>query len=110
MYNKTDGAGWCFTAYCNLTCGVEKAGSPCHSTTQPTSATTTVSSGATTQISSTANPLDCPYLTPPRKVLQFSYINMYSRRTDHLSLIGFVSRVHIWRKPETRSLILLDKE
>ncbi|XP_027128791.1 mucin-5AC [Larimichthys crocea] len=26
-----------------------------------------VSSGATTQISSTANPLDCPYLTPPRK-------------------------------------------
>ncbi|MEQ2261917.1 hypothetical protein XENORESO_017911, partial [Xenotaenia resolanae] len=33
MYNKTDGEGWCFTAYCNLTCGVEKHARPCHTTT-----------------------------------------------------------------------------
>ncbi|XP_040893938.1 mucin-2-like isoform X2 [Toxotes jaculatrix] len=77
MYNKTDGEGWCFTAYCNLTCSVEKLARPCPSTTPPAPTTTTSSSGTTTQIGSTtistttgttANyPKDCSYLNPPRK-------------------------------------------
>ncbi|XP_039988196.1 mucin-2-like [Xiphias gladius] len=54
MYNKTDGAGWCFTAYCSLTCSVEKLARPCHSTTPPAPTTTTSNS-------------DCSYLKPPRK-------------------------------------------
>lgn len=82
MYNKTDGAGWCFTAYCSLTCSVEKLARPCHSTTPPAPTTTTSNSGTTTQIGSTAvttitvstvKPVkDCSYLKPPRKVFEFS--------------------------------------
>ncbi|XP_035520752.1 mucin-5AC-like [Morone saxatilis] len=64
MYNKTDGAGWCFTAYCSVTCTVEKLGRPCHSTTP-----TTTTPSTTTQIGSTTEPpsSDCLYLKPPRK-------------------------------------------
>uniref|UniRef100_A0A3Q1IAN0 Mucin 5.1, oligomeric mucus/gel-forming n=1 Tax=Anabas testudineus TaxID=64144 RepID=A0A3Q1IAN0_ANATE len=40
MYNKTDGGGWCFTAYCSANCIVEKLARPCHTTTLPTSTTT----------------------------------------------------------------------
>ncbi|TNN00100.1 hypothetical protein fugu_011346 [Takifugu bimaculatus] len=57
MYNKTDGAGWCFTAYCNLTCNVEKLARPCESTTPPPSTTviitTTGSTAATTSAHTT---------------------------------------------------------
>ncbi|XP_028285773.1 mucin-5AC-like [Parambassis ranga] len=53
VYNHTDGAGWCFTAYCTLTCSIEKLARPCPSTTP---ATTTVKP-----------PLDCIFLNPPRK-------------------------------------------
>ncbi|KAK2842370.1 hypothetical protein Q5P01_012570 [Channa striata] len=76
MYNQTDGAGWCFTAYCNLTCSVEKLARPCHSTTPPPPTTTTptlttpqVSSTTTrTNTVSTGMPLrDCSHLKPPRK-------------------------------------------
>ncbi|KAM9753684.1 uncharacterized protein ACNS7B_006906 [Menidia menidia] len=75
MYNQSDGAGWCFTAYCNLTCNVEKHGRPCHSTTPPSSPPTTTSSGTTTRRGSTTTPTvptvtpptDCSYLNPPRK-------------------------------------------
>ncbi|XP_034444063.1 mucin-5B-like [Hippoglossus hippoglossus] len=74
MYNKTDGAGWCFTAYCNLTCNVEKLARPCHSTTPQAPTSTTSSSGTTTQTGSTkvtgstVKPFnDCSYLEPPRK-------------------------------------------
>ncbi|XP_067447173.1 mucin-5AC [Thunnus thynnus] len=74
MYNKTDGAGWCFTAYCNSTCHVEKLARPCHSTTPPTPATTTTtksgtigSTTSTTTVSTVKPPKDCSYLTPPRK-------------------------------------------
>ncbi|CAI5665009.1 unnamed protein product [Oreochromis niloticus] len=56
MYNKTDGAGWCYTAYCNSSCGTEKHVRPCHSTTPPTAPTTTP------EIST-----DCVFLNPPRK-------------------------------------------
>ena len=56
MYNKTDGAGWCFTAYCNLICNVEKLARPCHSTAPTTTRSTTVPTTT-----------DCLYLKPPRK-------------------------------------------
>ncbi|XP_046890448.1 mucin-5B-like isoform X3 [Hypomesus transpacificus] len=36
MYNQTDGAGWCFTSFCNQSCIVEKQARPCHTTTPPT--------------------------------------------------------------------------
>ncbi|KAK2917757.1 hypothetical protein Q8A73_004503 [Channa argus] len=77
MYNKSDGAGWCFTAYCSLTCNVEKLARPCDSTTSPLQTTTTTSSGNKTQVvSTTASTVpvstvkpfkDCSYLKPPRK-------------------------------------------
>lgn len=138
MYNKTDGEGWCFTAYCNLTCNVEKLARPCHSTTPPTptatttattpSYSTTTKTGSTKtstiSISTTKSFKDCSYLKPPRKVFEFSSINiyMYFKGADHpmtqsvkarcLSLILFDldSKVSILRKPETRSLIPLNKE
>lgn len=100
MYNKTDGAGWCFTAYCNRKCIVEKLARPCQSTTPPTPTTTTTSSGTTPQTGSTTastitvstvKPVkDCSYLKPPRKVFEFNYINMYFRGTDHLKIINYV--------------------
>ncbi|KAL7402045.1 hypothetical protein ABVT39_008606 [Epinephelus coioides] len=77
IYHKSDGEGWCFTAYCNLTCGVEKSHGPCGSTTPPTPTTITTSSSTTKQIGSTTahtipvstgKPLkDCSYLKPPRE-------------------------------------------
>ncbi|XP_023278266.1 intestinal mucin-like protein [Seriola lalandi dorsalis] len=77
MYNKTDGEGWCFTAYCSLTCSVEKHATPCHFTTPQATSTTTLSPATTTQSGSTVvstmtgstlKPFkDCSYLKPPRK-------------------------------------------
>ncbi|XP_053282884.1 mucin-2 isoform X2 [Pleuronectes platessa] len=74
MYNKTDGAGWCYTSYCNSTCNVEKLVRPCHSTTPQAPTSTTSSSGTTTPTGSTkvtgstVTPFqDCSYLEPPRK-------------------------------------------
>lgn len=77
MYNKTDGAGWCFTAYCNLTCNVEKLARPCQSTTPPPSTTVTSttieSTSATASTHTTAKYGDCTFLTPPREVLEFIF-------------------------------------
>lgn len=76
MYNMTDGAGWCFTAYCNSTCNVEKHARPCQSTTPPPSTTVTITTKksstatASTVTTSSVN-VDCSFLTPPRKVLEF---------------------------------------
>ncbi|XP_008303776.1 mucin-2-like isoform X4 [Stegastes partitus] len=75
IYNKTDEAGWCFTAHCSLTCSIEKQSMPCYATTSPTPAITTTSSGTTTSIgqktttgkSTEKPPTDCSYLSPPRK-------------------------------------------
>ncbi|KAM4554078.1 intestinal mucin-like protein [Fundulus diaphanus] len=68
IYNKTDGEGWCFTAYCNLACGVEKHVRPCHTTTPPSAPASTTRPGATTTIGSTTpKRTDCSFLTPPRK-------------------------------------------
>ncbi|XP_049330375.1 mucin-5B-like isoform X2 [Astyanax mexicanus] len=46
IYNETDGAGWCFTAYCDKGCQVRKEPQPCITTT--TNPTTTVTSTSTT--------------------------------------------------------------
>uniref|UniRef100_A0A665ULF9 Mucin 5.1, oligomeric mucus/gel-forming n=1 Tax=Echeneis naucrates TaxID=173247 RepID=A0A665ULF9_ECHNA len=54
MYNKTDGEGWCFTAYCSGSCIVEKLGRPCQTTTPSAPGTTTSGSVSTTQSGSTA--------------------------------------------------------
>ncbi|KAI9529656.1 hypothetical protein NQZ68_007894 [Dissostichus eleginoides] len=62
IYNKTDEEGWCFTAYCDLTCNVEKLARPCPSTTPPTPTTTVTSPGTTKEVDR-----DCLYLDPPRK-------------------------------------------
>lgn len=96
IYNKTDGEGWCFTAYCNLTCSIEKLARPCHSTTPPVPSTTMSSSGTTTQpgsttvstiTGSTATPFkNCSYLKPPRKVFKLFYLNMYINK---ISIICF---------------------
>ncbi|KAF7659858.1 hypothetical protein LDENG_00292200 [Lucifuga dentata] len=79
IYNKTDEAGWCFTAFCNSTCNIEKLAGPCHTTTPAasTTTTTTTSTSTTTHIASTTTsmisvstvkpPTDCDYLKPPRK-------------------------------------------
>eukprot|EP00066_Takifugu_rubripes_P016639 XP_011605905.1 PREDICTED: intestinal mucin-like protein [Takifugu rubripes] len=85
MYNKTDGAGWCFTAYCNLTCNVEKLARPCESTTPPPSTTviitTTGSTAATTSAHTTPKGRDCTFLTPPRKHGETWYSNNCTKNT-----------------------------
>ncbi|XP_062318554.1 intestinal mucin-like protein [Osmerus eperlanus] len=54
MYNQTDGAGWCFTSFCNQSCIVEKQAIPCHTTSPPTIFTT--------------KPIThCQNVNPPRK-------------------------------------------
>lgn len=65
MYNQTDGEGWCFTAYCNLSCNVEKHARPCHQTTTPTRSTAYTPTPTPTVTS-------CSYLQPPREVFGFS--------------------------------------
>ncbi|XP_062418976.1 mucin-5AC-like [Pungitius pungitius] len=65
MYNETDGEGWCFTAYCNLSCNVEKRAKPCNQTTTPTPITTRT---ASTIVLSTVEPRkNCSFLQPPRE-------------------------------------------
>ncbi|XP_028441019.1 intestinal mucin-like protein [Perca flavescens] len=89
MYNKTDGEGWCFTAYCNLTCNVEKLARPCHSTTPPTPQTTTI----------TKQP--CFYLNPPRKHGESWSLNNCTRDTcDN----GRVMTEHVLCKPVTETV------
>ncbi|XP_060891509.1 mucin-5AC-like [Labrus mixtus] len=75
IYNRTDGDGWCFTSYCNLSCNVEKQDRLCQSTTTPNPSISTTSSGITTQTGSTSagkvttvNITDCSYLNPPRQL------------------------------------------
>ncbi|KAK2917760.1 mucin-5AC-like [Channa argus] len=63
IYNQTDAAGWCFTAYCNSTCSVNKDSRPCISSTTPNTPTPT----PTTTTTVTPPKKDCDYLTPPRK-------------------------------------------
>ncbi|XDV53251.1 hypothetical protein PO909_021807 [Leuciscus waleckii] len=36
IYNQTDKAGWCFIAYCNSSCGIEKMSKPCPTLPPPT--------------------------------------------------------------------------
>ncbi|KAM9376056.1 mucin-2-like [Pholidichthys leucotaenia] len=69
MYNKTDGEGWCFTAYCSSTCSVEKHARPCHTSTPtyPTTFTTHIGSTTSSQTPVPTPSPDCSYLKPPRK-------------------------------------------
>ncbi|XP_077594648.1 uncharacterized protein LOC144211353 [Stigmatopora nigra] len=77
IYNRTDEAGWCFTAYCNKTCNIEKYAGPCQPTTQPRPTTSLTTTGITTIVATTtastisvstkAPPKDCTFLIPPRK-------------------------------------------
>ncbi|XP_074481538.1 mucin-5B-like [Sebastes fasciatus] len=82
VYNVTDGLGWCYIAYCNASCKVEKQNSPCpttptpsttaHSTTAVFSTTTKTIISSTTNIpTSTSIPStttkDCNDVNPPRK-------------------------------------------
>ncbi|XP_062859721.1 mucin-2-like [Trichomycterus rosablanca] len=91
MYNETDGAGWCFTAYCDAKCNVDKEAQPCPTTTiAPTTATsstpplikpsstttpstktlpttTSTKTLSTTTTTSVIPPKDCQYLDPPKK-------------------------------------------
>ncbi|KAI1895641.1 hypothetical protein AGOR_G00108320 [Albula goreensis] len=73
VYNETDGDGWCFTAYCNATCKIEKQSRPCQTTVSPpissTIAMTTTPASAITTTSSqpTTSAPGCDKLNPPRK-------------------------------------------
>ncbi|KAM9807741.1 intestinal mucin-like protein [Neosynchiropus ocellatus] len=72
MYNETDEEGWCFVAYCNMECVVDKHSKPCQSTTAPTSTTvTTATQSCTTAVISICTsphpPEDCSFLVPPRQ-------------------------------------------
>lgn len=93
IYNETDGEGWCFTAYCNATCKIEKQSRPCQTTiaplfsslktTTPTiilSSTSETKSSATTTTSiptTTTYEPDCNKFNPPRKVIIYHKMNEY---------------------------------
>ncbi|XP_029289228.1 LOW QUALITY PROTEIN: mucin-2-like [Cottoperca gobio] len=110
MYNKTDGAGWCFTAYCNSTCNVEKRARQCPFTTPSTPTSTTTSSGTTTQIGSTSATVitvtttkpptkDCLYLEPTRKDGESWNPN---KCTTETCKDATVIKVHVQCKPVTK--------
>ncbi|XP_058858203.1 mucin-2 isoform X1 [Acipenser ruthenus] len=81
IYNYTDNGGWCYTAFCNDKCELEKYVMECHSTTVPSSTPTTTKSTTkpTTSKKTTPHsretpatvpettPQGCDHLTPPRK-------------------------------------------
>ncbi|XP_061678202.1 mucin-5AC-like [Syngnathoides biaculeatus] len=99
IYNKTDGAGWCFTAYCNKTCNVEKFAGPCQPTTpqSPTTTLTTVittevvtTTVSTTSLSTKAPPKDCTFLIPPRKMFLRKVRNQ--PRTTRQDLVNDLKR------------------
>lgn len=80
MYNHTDGAGWCFTAYCDLLCNIIKRSEPCGSTTAPPSSSTLMPTPSTPSTPSTHSqttpttkypppPKNCTYLNPQRTVI-----------------------------------------
>ncbi|XP_056622465.1 mucin-2-like [Triplophysa dalaica] len=84
IYNVTDGLGWCFTAYCNVTCHIVKISTSCITpspstpfTTTPSSSTTTnknqtqpitlISTNPTMERSTTTFERSCSSLDPPRQ-------------------------------------------
>ncbi|KAJ8252215.1 hypothetical protein COCON_G00215270 [Conger conger] len=85
IYNETDGEGWCFTAFCNATCQIEKMSNPCITTVAPpisptivkttspastlssTSKTETTTPVTTTSPGTTTLGPDCYHFDPPRK-------------------------------------------
>ncbi|XP_030620977.1 intestinal mucin-like protein [Chanos chanos] len=78
IYNQTDDDGWCFVAFCNETCGIEKKSQYCGTTSIPATTfsgvtpTTSLPSPPTTLTTSSTItppplPVDCNSLSPPRK-------------------------------------------
>ncbi|KAM8861709.1 uncharacterized protein ACB058_008446 [Synchiropus picturatus] len=71
IYNKTDEEAWCFIAYCNVDCVVDKHSIPCQSTTTPSSTTVTATQSCTTTLISICTsphpPENCSFLVPPRQ-------------------------------------------
>ncbi|KAG2462999.1 MUC5B protein, partial [Polypterus senegalus] len=92
VYNKTDGDGWCYIAYCGKSCQIEKNVTECHLTsvtTMPSTATSAIKTTHTASLSTrplvvestvvptskpfsthektTTAPPDCNELNPPRK-------------------------------------------
>ncbi|XP_076012025.1 mucin-2-like [Genypterus blacodes] len=64
VYNRTDGLGWCYVAYCNLTCEIAQQSNPCGTTVPPTT-TRTIPTTPTTVPPTTT--LDCINVYPQRK-------------------------------------------
>lgn len=62
MYNWTDGKGWCYTAYCNSSCGTEIRSQTCNQ--------------------------DCVFLNPPRKVFELKYVG--EEKNPLLSLLSYL--------------------
>uniref|UniRef100_H2ZTW6 Mucin 2, oligomeric mucus/gel-forming n=1 Tax=Latimeria chalumnae TaxID=7897 RepID=H2ZTW6_LATCH len=77
IYNGTDKDGWCFIAFCNDACYVEKHVTPCPTTsttteTTPTRTTTTTSTPTTTTTSTpTTTTTSMPSTTPKTKWCEF---------------------------------------
>nr|XP_020479275.1 intestinal mucin-like protein [Monopterus albus] len=83
VYNVTDGMGWCYMAYCNSSCQIEKHSVPCPTTPMPGTTTGFNTTGTTllelvsptttsfsTSISSTTlstTTMDCNSVSPTRK-------------------------------------------
>ncbi|XP_041075179.1 mucin-2-like [Polyodon spathula] len=75
IYNNTDNAGWCYTAFCSDKCEIEKHVMECHTTTVPPSAPTTkkpptkppTSKKTTSATVPETTPQGCNQLNPPRK-------------------------------------------
>ncbi|GCB69236.1 hypothetical protein scyTo_0001018, partial [Scyliorhinus torazame] len=61
VYNSTDKAGWCFSAFCSKNCKIVKHVEPCGSTTLSLPSTQA-------SITTAAPPQGCPALHPPRSV------------------------------------------
>ncbi|MBN3291677.1 MUC5B protein, partial [Polypterus senegalus] len=77
IYNTTDENGWCYTAFCNATCGIQKSSRVCSSTPSPSSSskmttpfTTEKGSTSTSVKVETTIPAKtgCSAMIPPRKI------------------------------------------
>lgn len=87
MYNWTDGKGWCYTAYCNSSCGTEIRSQPCNFTTPPTSSIP-ITSPRTPVTSVTPEIPGCLFLNPPRKVFELKYVG--EEKNPLLSLLSYL--------------------
>lgn len=87
MYNWTDGKAWCYTAYCNSSCGTEIRSQPCNFTPPPTSSIP-ITSSHTPVTSVTPETQDCFFLNPRRKVFELKYVG--EEKNPLLSLLSYL--------------------